>query len=218
MKQYVIIGTDTDCGKTYVTCRLVEYLRTLSLKGIALKPVASGMQNVNGIWQNEDVVAFQSLNQGYTVDEAKFWRFKNSISPHIAAKEEGISLRAKDMVLSCQNAIQDTLDFALIEGAGGVMAPLNSTETWLDFIQLSGMQVILVVGMRLGCLNHALLTQVALESHRIPCLGWIANCIEENMQALSENIATLQLRLPFPLLAIVSHQGTLQSVNLNVQI
>ena len=101
------------------------------------------------------------------------------------------------------------LDYLLIEGAGGLMVPLNDSETWLDFLLSSRIPVILVIGMRLGCLNHALLTELALNAHRIGCVGWIANCVDENMLALSGNIKTLSEKMRLPLLATIPYGGKL---------
>jgi dethiobiotin synthetase len=102
-------------------------------------------------------------------------------------------------------------DYLLIEGAGGLMAPLNDHETWLDFLTLSRIPVILVVGMRLGCLNHALLAAHALQSQNIACAGWVANCLDPNMLELEANLNTLVQRLTYPLLATIPYQGQFPS-------
>lgn len=215
MKQVFIIGTDTDCGKTYVTCQLIDYLKQQQQRVLAIKPVASGCVEQNGVFYSEDARQLDCHN-GVPTDERLFWRFKKPVSPHLAALEEGIELSAKTIEQACQSFQTDALDYLLIEGAGGLMVPLNSNETWIDFLIQSKIPVILVVGMRLGCLNHALLTEAVLTHHNISCMGWIANCLDPTLLALTDNIATLTVRLSFPLLATVSHGGQLQGTNLNI--
>ena len=114
---------------------------------------------------------------------------------------------AKDIVNFCNQASDSALDCLLVEGAGGLMSPLNDTETWLDVLSDANIPVILVVGMTLGCLNHALLTVLALKSREIKCVGWIANCLDQEMLALSENINTLSVKLSPPLLATLAYGG-----------
>lgn len=200
MKRYFIIGTDTDCGKTYVTCELVHYFKQQFSKVVAIKPVASGQSDM----------ALLNKANGFTVDDKGFWRFKAPISPHLAAKREAVALTVKD-IISRIDAVQIEADLLLIEGAGGLMVPLNDDETWIDLLTLSKIPVLFVVGMRLGCLNHALLTAHALKTHNIQCEGWIANCIDEQMDALDENIATLKAKLPFPLLGTVPYNDRISN-------
>ena len=211
MKQYFIIGTDTDCGKTHVTCHLIENLKQNHQRVLAIKPIASGCTELDGLLCSDDV---QRLNRhnGVDYDDSLFWRFKRPISPHLAAAEEGSLLTANAIARSCQSFESFDLDYLLIEGAGGLMVPLNSQETWIDFLIQTGIPVILVVGIRLGCLNHALLTEAVLNMHQIQCHGWIANCIDREMLAVTENIATLTDKLSFPLLATIPFEGNQLSV------
>ncbi len=175
---------------------------------MALKPVASGCSLNNGQLQNDDVLSLQehNRNQDYLING---WQFPAPISPHLAAKEAGNSLTAHEIADFCLDRQFDNFDYLLIEGAGGLLVPLNDKETWLDFLNLTQIPVILVVGMRLGCLNHALLTESVLKSNRTACVGWIANCLDKEMLALTENIATLSLKMEMPLLATISYQGKL---------
>ncbi|MDI9818801.1 MULTISPECIES: dethiobiotin synthase [unclassified Legionella] len=208
MRRFFITGTDTDCGKTYVTCQLLEFLISHDNDALAIKPVASGCFERDGQWQNEDLIHLQKYNvhSRYSING---WQFPSPVSPHLAAKETGYKLSIKEIAAFCQKEEFDNLDYLLIEGAGGLLVPLNEQETWLDFLQLTQIPVILVVGMRLGCINHALLTDVVLQINHIPCAGWIANCLDPNMLALADNIATLKQKLHMPLLATIPHQGAL---------
>ena len=208
MTRYFIIGTDTDCGKTYVTCQLLDYFKQREKQVIAIKPVASGCLEQGDQLISEDVLHLQRHN-GADVMQICPWRFKRPISPHIAAEEAGQLLSAKAIADFCCDASFVDFEYVLIESAGGLMAPLNLTETWLDVLAASQIPVILVVGMRLGCLNHALLTALALNTHQIKCVGWVANCIDKDMLALPENINTLSEKLSWPLLATIPFRGTL---------
>jgi dethiobiotin synthetase len=115
----------------------------------------------------------------------------------------------KEIAHFCLQKSFSNHDYLLIEGAGGLLVPLNEKETWLDFLTTMQIPAILVVGMRLGCLNHALVTDTVLKSNQIPYLGWIANCLDQNMLFLAENIATLSKKMSVPLLATVDYEGQL---------
>ena len=203
MKRYFIVGTDTDCGKTYVTCKLVKQLTAQNKRCLAIKPVASGCHELaDGQLINDDVQRLQEAN-GLFDETLCGWSFKPPIAPHLAAQNVGVELSAQAITQFCMSDRFSTFDYLLIEGAGGLMVPLNEKETWLDFLMLSQIPVILVVGMRLGCINHALLTAMVLDKHQIHCEGWIANCLVEDMLMLDANIDTIAKRLPFPLLATI---------------
>lgn len=207
MKPYFITGTDTDCGKTYVTCQLLDYFKAKNQRTMAIKPVVSGCWEEQGILVNEDILQLQSHN-GLIDQDISPWRFGPPISPHLAAKQMGQELSIQAITDFCFSKAFTELDYLLIEGAGGLMAPLNDQETWLNFLSLSKIPVILVVGIRLGCLNHALLTALALNKYQIHGVGWIANCLDKDMLALSENINTLQMKIEWPMLGIVPYGGS----------
>lgn len=202
MKRYFITGTDTDCGKTYITRKLIEAVP----KSRAIKPVASGCKRTNDGLVSSDALELLHDHK-FSLDEINPWRFKKPVSPHIAAKEEGQCLSVEALVNYCLQFEAEDCDTLFIEGAGGLMVPLNDEQTWLDFLKLSKIPVILVVGMKLGCINHALLTQTALVAHGIECAGWIANCIDPDMDALEENIVTLKRMLRVPLMYKVKYRG-----------
>jgi len=208
MKRYIIIGTDTNCGKTYVTCQLLEHLQNNGNRAMAIKPVASGCAEEGGQLINEDVLRLQHHN-GIPHRQINPWCYKSPISPHLAAAEVGQHISAQQIADFCFEEAFSDVNYLLIESAGGLLSPLNKDETWLDVLSYSQIPVIFVVGMRLGCLNHALLTALALNTHHIKCAGWIANCLDKNMLALPENINTLTEKLNWPLIATISYQGAL---------
>ncbi|WP_065232879.1 dethiobiotin synthase, partial [Legionella shakespearei] len=206
MKRFFITGTDTDCGKTYVTRKLLQHFS----RAAAIKPVASGCSVVNGELINSDaqhLIQYSAMSMG----QINPWRFSMPVSPHIAAFHENKRLSANEIADYCLNVQVDNADTLFIEGAGGLCVPLNEEETWMDFLKYSDIPVILVVGMKLGCLNHALLTESALAAHNIPCVGWIANCIDPDMLALAENLETLKNKLKIPLLATIPFAGELST-------
>jgi dethiobiotin synthetase len=204
MKRYFITGTDTDCGKTYVTTQLLDYFS----HSAAIKPVASGGSLVGEQLVNGDALQLQQKTN-LSLDLINPWTFKRPLSPHLAAKKEGVQLSIQEIASYCTEVQLNNIDRLFIEGAGGLMVPLNDNETWVDFLQYTQIPVILVVGMTLGCLNHALLTQTAFNAYNIPCVGWIANCLDSQMQALDENIDTLDRLLHVPRLATVPYASAL---------
>jgi len=204
MKRFFITGTDTDCGKTFATTKLLEYFPNAK----AIKPVASGCLEINKQLVSEDALRIQALST-MSMDEINPWRFKSAIAPHLAAQEQNLTLSAKEIAQYCLNIKLEREQLLFIEGAGGLMVPLNAHETWVDFLKCSRIPVLLIVGMKLGCINHALLTASVLAQNNIPCVGWIANCLQPDMAALSENIDTLRDRLECPLLTTIAYGGVI---------
>jgi len=207
MKRYFITGTDTDCGKTFVTCRLLDYFKENSKSVIGLKPVASGCYEEGGVVKSEDEEQIRQHN-GVLIKKNSPWRFKEAISPNFAAALEGKDIKVNEVIDYCDDVEFSKFDYQLIEGAGGLMVPLSDSLTWIDFLTSIKIPVILVVGMRLGCINHALLTDLALKKNNLACVGWIANCLDNDMQALDDNISILSQKLSMPLLAKIKFDGT----------
>lgn len=206
MNRYFITGTDTDCGKTFVTCKLLDWFNGKQQKAQALKPLASGSVERDGVLINDDVCRLQQHN--HTSEQMiVFKSYLPPVSPHIAAQMVNDRVSARALLDFCDKPHFSVFDHLLIEGAGGLMVPLNEEETWLDFLRLANIPVILVIGMRLGCINHALLTDLALKTNNIPCLGWIANRVDKDMLAYDENLATLTARMHMPLIATVAYDG-----------
>lgn len=212
MKRYFITGTDTDCGKTYVTAKLVQHYPNTT----AIKPVASGGSIIDNQFQSYDSQYLQPYSK-LPIDTINPWPFKLPVSPHIAAKEEGCTLSINEIADYCLNLNLKNTDRLFIEGAGGLMAPLTMNQNWIDFLKHTKIPCILVVGLKLGCINHALLTQTALKTNNINCAGWIANCIDPNMLALKENMETLTHLLAPPLLATIPYASEkIMDVNLDL--
>jgi dethiobiotin synthetase len=208
MKRYFIVGTDTDVGKTYVTVALIRYLKQHH-RVMGLKPVASGCEEGGGGLTSADACLMDAVQDKIQTTRLP-WRLRLPISPHLAARAEGQAILASAVADFCLDTQFNDLDYLLVEGAGGLMVPLNDQETWIDVLLRTQMPVILVVGMRLGCINHALLTASVLKAHGISCVGWIANCLDPNMLALQENIDTLSQFIESPRLAIVPYMGELR--------
>ncbi len=208
MKHYFITGTDTDCGKTYVTCRLLRAFQSQKQTAQALKPVASGSYWKDGTLSNGDVVALQKYNSNPSLSINQ-WIYELPIAPHIAALQVNERFTARLIAEFCESPIFSDFEHLLVEGAGGLMVPLNDEETWLDFLQITQMPVILVVGLRLGCINHALLTAGILEKYQIKTHGWVANHIDPNMLFVDETIDFLEKKMPMPLMLTVPYEPDL---------
>ncbi len=204
-----IAGTDTGIGKTFVTAALLDALTQRGLKTLGIKPLATG-----GFWRNDQLYNEDALNL-HSKSSVKLAYpkinpvvFEPAIAPHLAARQQNQILTAASLLSACAEALNFPADVCIVEGVGGWNTPLNERETMADFVKISGCKVILVVGMRLGCLNHTLLTESAIRQKKIPALGWIANCIDPGMLYLRDNIATLQQRLNMPLLGVVPYSST----------
>jgi len=202
---FFITGTDTAAGKTLVSEALLHAAAAKGLSTLGLKPVAAGTEIRDGVMVNEDAWLLQ---QAASLD-VDYFRvnpvvLEQAMAPHIAAVAEGVNINARQLALQCCETL-DVLqpDFAVIEGAGGWCVPLNDDETMVDLCIGLARPVVLVVGMQLGCLNHALLTAQAIKASGLILAGWVANRIDPDMQAFDENVASLQARLPAPLLGIV---------------
>lgn len=202
-----ITGTDTDVGKTFVSCLLLKAFNESGLKTFGLKPIASGSEeNAHGELVNQDALLLQcnaSIKKNYkTVNPISF---KKPIAPHIAAIESNIKL-SREMI--CQviiNSIQNKADINLIEGVGGWAVPLNNIELFADVVIELKIPIILVVGIKLGCLNHALLTYHNMLARGAEVIGWVANCLLPDALSIKENIETLKNWIAAPCLGVVPY-------------
>jgi dethiobiotin synthetase len=200
MKQaYFITGTDTGIGKTYVACQLIREYVAQGYRVVGMKPVAAGCELVDGQWVNEDVAL---LTHASNVQAPLHWVnpycFKAPIAPHIAASQEGVDIQL-EVIQRAFTELTHLADIVVVEGAGGLLVPLNSNETIADLIALLNIPIIFVVGMRLGCINHALLSLAVMQSRKLPISAWVANPIDHNMMHYAENLSTLQSKLyPIP--------------------
>lgn len=198
-----ITGTDTEVGKTLVACALIHAFRRTGLRVAAMKPVAAGCHETPDGWQNEDVEALRAAaDVDAPLDEINPYRFVEPIAPHIAASRTMVAIDLAVIRERC-DALSRRADTVVVEGAGGFLVPLNECEDFGDLARALALPVVLTVGMRLGCINHALLTQEAILARGLPLAGWVANRIDPAMSAFDENLATLKRRLNAPLLGIV---------------
>ncbi|EAR08744.1 dethiobiotin synthase [Reinekea blandensis] len=205
MKQrFFIAGTDTDVGKTRVSESLLIGARLQGLSTVGLKPLAAGAVDIDGEQRNPDAVCLMRASSvAMPYDTVNPVLLHEPMAPHIAADREGKRLSLQALAGYCRGALMSArADFTLIEGAGGWYVPLNQRETLAGFPQALNLEVVLVVGMKLGCLNHALLTAEAIQRDGLTLRGWIANCLEPDMNGLEENIQTLQQRIRAPLVGV----------------
>lgn len=188
---YFITGTDTNIGKTYATLKLLKQFNAEGFKTAALKPVASGaIMTENGL-QNEDAQHLQAAaSMHFPYESVNPFVYSDPISPHLAAKPNPPTVA--EIVSACQPVLSSEYDHLFIEGAGGWFAPINEQETIADLVLAFNCPVLLVVGIKLGCLNHATLTLESLRHHNVDVAGWIANEIDPDMRCIDENIATLE--------------------------
>ena len=199
---YFLTGTDTEIGKTFITCALLHHAAQRGLKAAGIKPVAAGTDDA-GV--NEDVASIRAAsNLALPPKIVNPYCFKAAIAPHIAAAEEGVSIDFAPIAAACDHARQ-LADLLIVEGVGGFRVPLGVDRDSADLAVALGLPVILVVGLRLGCINHALLTAAAIATRGLTLAGWVANRIDPAMPRQEENIAALAARLGAPLLGSVPH-------------
>jgi dethiobiotin synthetase len=199
---YFVTGTDTGVGKTAVTCGLLRAFVRAGRRAVGMKPVAAGSEN--GRW--EDVERHRAAgNVAAPRTLVNPIAFDPPIAPHIAAEAAGATLRIEPLAAAFRE-LCTFADVVVIEGAGGFMIPLNARETSADLARALGAPVVLVVGMRLGCLSHALLTQEAILARGLAFAGWVANVLVSDMPYLERNVAALTERLRAPCVGVVPHR------------
>lgn len=199
---YFLTGTDTEIGKTFITCALLHRAGQDGLKAVGLKPVAAG---TDAAGLNDDVEAIRvASNVDLPRQIINPYCFAPAVAPHIAAAESGVSIEFGVIRTSCNDARKQA-DVVIVEGVGGFCVPLGQQRSTADLAIELDLPVILVVGMRLGCINHALLTAEAIAARGLRLAGWIANRIDPAMARFEENLETLLALLPAPLLGVVPH-------------
>lgn len=204
-QSYFIIGTDTDVGKTYVASQLIQHFVAKGFKTIGMKPIASGCEPAkNGELINEDV---QKLSAASNISAAIHllnpYRFAPAIAPHIAAQQAGVNMQI-EVIQQAYSEISALADVVIVEGVGGFYVPINAEQTLADLAVAFKLPIILVVGIKLGCINHALLTVEAIQARGLTLAGWVANQIDTNMPVFEENLATLKQRISAPCLSVVA--------------
>ncbi len=203
---FFVTGTDTDAGKTVVSAGLLAAANARGLITAAIKPVAAGCETTPDGLRNADALLLQrtaSLDLDY--DEVNPVAFEPAIAPHLAAAQAGRRLSVAQLAGFCRAALMRRADLTLLEGAGGWRVPLGPTSFLSELPRELGLPVILVVGMRLGCLNHALLTAEAIARDGLQLAGWVANRIDPAMSCYDENVATLRALFRAPCLGEVPH-------------
>lgn len=203
---YFVTGTDTEAGKTYASVALLKEAVARGWRCLGLKPVAAGGIAHEGSWRNEDALRLMrasTLTLPYEVVNP--FCLPEAMAPHIAAARAGKRLLASQVVGILRGAIMQSADLVLIEGVGGWRTPLNERESMAAVAQALQLPVILVVGLRLGCLNHALLSGEAIRNDGLVLKGWIGSVMDASMPALEENIDTLKRLLPAPCLGILPY-------------
>jgi len=201
MPDVFITGTDTGIGKTLVSTALVRGLRARGVRAVGMKPVASGCTVVGGVRVNEDVEWLLGACAPDAPPRALVnpYAFEAAIAPHLAAAREGVEITLAP-IRHAYRALATTADRIVVEGVGGWSVPLSPTLMQADLVHALDLPVLLVVGLRLGCLNHALSSARAIEADGCRLLGWVANAIDPDMVEADANVETLRLRIPAPLL------------------
>lgn len=200
---YFITGTDTDAGKTWATLALMEYFKQQGKTVVGMKPVAAGCVWQDGQLKNEDALLIQahaSVDVPYELVNP--YAYELPVSPHIAGKDNPVVLSE---VLAKFDVLKQLAEIILVEGAGGWLAPINNDQDISDLAKNLALPVIMVVAIRLGCINHAKLTHQAIKQARVSCAGWIATCVDADMLVREENIQTIQAALDVPLLGILPY-------------
>ena len=201
---YFIAGTDTDVGKTTIAAGLLHAARVQGLSTLGAKPVASGCTMTAKGLRNSDAQALideSSIKLDY--QQVNPFAFEPAIAPHVAAREAGVALEVAALARAMRHVLDQGADFTLVEGAGGWRVPLSDQANLSDLAIALKLPVILVVGVRLGCINHALLSAEAIARDGLQLAGWVANVIEPKTARLEENLASLAERLPAPCLGRV---------------
>lgn len=206
MHKLFITGTDTDAGKTFVATALLYKAQSQGLSSFGLKPIAAGChwsteQNAAGEWHNDDALLLQkasSIKKEYPIHNPI--AFPQAIAPHIAAELNQAPMSLSNLLELCKPGLELQADVHLIEGAGGWLVPINEKNTLADFAQHLNHDVILVIGMKLGCINHALLTQQLIMTSGLNFVGWVANHIDPDMSEQDANFFYLDQHINAPCL------------------
>ena len=196
---FFITGTDTGIGKTLVSCALLHAFSAHGKTVVGMKPVAAGCES--GKWEDvEQLVAASTVSLPYQKHNP--YALDPPLAPHIAAEQASVEIDLS-VIHQAYHTLSQHAEIVIVEGVGGFLVPLNARQDGANMAQVLNLPVILVVGMRLGCLNHALLTVEAIKAAKLPFVGWVANCIDPQMLAMEENIVALTQRINCPLLGVL---------------
>lgn len=196
-----VTGTDTGVGKTVVAVALLRALVASGWRAVGMKPISAGIEP--GASGNADVVALDEAgNVDAPIADRNPFAFAPAIAPHLGAAQVGVAIDVA-VVAAAYARLASRCDVVVVEGAGGVLVPVDATRDMLDIAASLHLPVMLVVGVRLGCLNHALLSAAAIRSRGLHLAGWVANCIDPQMHAVEANVESLAARLSAPRLATI---------------
>ncbi|HMU63414.1 MAG: dethiobiotin synthase [Nitrosomonas sp.] len=198
---FFVTGTDTNVGKTLVSCSLIHAFAKTGRSVVGMKPIAAGCEN--GRWLDVDQLSAASTRQ---FDRAVInsYHLLAPVAPQIAANYEAVDIDIA-VIQQAFHIVQKAVDIVIVEGVGGFVVPLTSQTDTSDLAVALNLPVVMVVGLRLGCLNHALLTAEAIRARRLPLVGWVANMIDPQMDDIAENIEVLKGRLVSPLIGILPY-------------
>lgn len=202
---FFITGTDTDAGKTWISLGLLKLLNENNIITTVMKPVSAGCTLTNQGLRNQDaeqLITAAKIKPVY--QKMNPYAFEAAIAPHIAAKQTDVDINISDIKQQFSE-ISSQAEITIVEGAGGWLTPISEQQTMADIARELNLPVIVVVGMKLGCLNHALLTVRNILGMNLPIAGWIANSLENNFNAIDDNISSLKTQLPIPFLGTIPY-------------
>lgn len=213
-----ITGTDTGIGKTFYSQLLLQSLNAAGWRTAAMKPLASGAELFDGELRNADALVLQqTANTTFPYAHCNPYCFAPAIAPHLAANQAGVQIEF-DVIQQAYAELLKQAEFTVVEGVGGWLVPMDQQHTVADLVQAMHLPVILVVGMRLGCINHALLTAENIRRRGIPLLGWVANVIEPDMLNLEENVEAIAQRIAAPLLDVIDFINQPEQIETQTQL
>jgi dethiobiotin synthetase len=205
MASIYVTGTDTGIGKTVSSCALLHALRARGLRVAGMKPVASGCTRIDGAWRNEDALALQRASApGLAYADINPFALEHPLAPELAARDAGLDVTLAP-ILEAYARLAAGVDAVVVEGVGGWAAPLSATLMQADLVRALRLPVVLVVGLRLGCINHALLSARAITADGLHLAGWIGSHVDPAMERVEDNLAILRARLPAPCWGVLPH-------------
>lgn len=200
-----ITGTDTGIGKTFVSCALLHALRGQGLRAVGMKPVASGCERTDEGWRNDDALRLRAASDpqpGYALVNP--YALPAPTAPELAAQDVGVEVLLPPLHVAF-DALKSAADLVVVEGVGGWAAPLSARLDQCDLVHALELPVVLVVGLRLGCINHARLTARAIRVDGVQLLGWIGNAVDPELVRSAETVAIMDRCIPAPRLGLLSH-------------
>lgn len=192
MKKIFIIGTDTEVGKTYISTKLIEACEHENIKSLCLKPVASGKSQFSELCEDVENI-LEAYKNKFTADEINLISFNEAVAPHIVAAKSKVDISIENLKQFIEDKYIQDIDILFVEGAGGLLTPYSDHTTQFDLIKTLQIPVLLVSAIKVGCINHTLLTINELNRHNIKLAGWIANCNDSNIKYIHEQIDTIEV-------------------------